>query len=109
MTEAEVKANIKTCATPEALVAWIMHTINEIKKAREDDVYIEGYQKGVEEMAMAAKNVYEALNQQSDSDSESESDSDSDSDSNCKKTNLKKYVYKCDIKSSGGAYGLRPG
>jgi hypothetical protein len=61
MTEAEIKAQIKTCATPQALVAWIMHVLDEAKKAREDDVYIEGFQKGVEEMAMRARDVYETM------------------------------------------------
>jgi hypothetical protein len=61
MTEAEIKAQIKTCATPQALVAWIMHVLDEAKKARDEDVYIEGFQKGVEEMAMRAREVYEEV------------------------------------------------
>jgi hypothetical protein len=61
MTEAEIKAQIKTCATPQALVAWIMHVLDEAKKARDEDVYIEGFQKGVDEMAMRAREVYETM------------------------------------------------
>jgi hypothetical protein len=63
MTEAEIKAQIKTCATPQALVAWIKHVLDEAKKARDEDVYIEGFQKGVDEMAMRAREVYETMGQ----------------------------------------------
>lgn len=57
MTENQIKANIKTCVTPESLVQWILHAINEQKNTAYENGYISGYQQGVEYMAGCAHDL----------------------------------------------------